>query len=243
MTVASGSRLDTAPALVRVLGGFDVLVEHQHLSLPTQAQRVVGYLAVTQRTTRRDALAGRLWPFSTQHRAQANLRTAIWRINQASNRVVVTDRNLVRLDDDVDVDAQVVGQVARDLIAATVEDDIATSVLSLLELNLLPGWDDDWLVVERERLRQLRVHALESLSRSLAACGRFSEAIDAAISAVAAEPLRESAHTALIEVYVAEGNVSEASLEMESYQSLLQAELGIRPSNRFRALLDQTPTP
>jgi DNA-binding SARP family transcriptional activator len=199
---------------------------------------VVGYLAVTQRPSGRDVLAGCLWQFSNQHRAQANLRTAIWRINQVSSRVIVTERNLVWLGDDVEVDAQAAGQLARELIGPAVTNEFTATKLRLLEFDLLPGWDEAWLVVERERLRQLRMHALEALSRYLVGRGRYSEAIEAAISAVAAEPLRESAHAALIEVYIAEGNLSEAAREFERYETLLQEELGLQPSNRLRGLLD-----
>lgn len=240
MTASRKSETENAHASVRLLGGFELFVDLRQIPLPTQAQRVVGYLAVSQRPSRRDVLAGSLWPFSSQHRAQANLRTALWRINQACNKVVMTDHNIVRLCDNVDIDAQEVCLVARALIAATAPEEIPAASLGLLEADLLPGWDEDWLVVERERLRQLRMHALEALSRQLAGRGRYSEAIEAAMSAIAVEPLRESSRAALIEVYIAEGNASEASREMESYKSLLKVELGIEPSSRFRGLLGQS---
>ena len=37
----------------------------------------------------------------------------------------------------------------------------------LLTQDLLPGWDDDGLLIERERHRQLRLHALEEVARLL----------------------------------------------------------------------------
>ena len=95
-------------------------------------------------------------------------------------------------------------------------------------------------MLERERLRQLRIHALEALSVRLRDQGRFAEAIDAALSAVAAEPLRESAQITLIESYLAEGNVSEAARQSESYRVLLDVELGLEPSARVQALGETT---
>ena len=59
--------------------------------------------------------------------------------------------------------------------------------------DLLPDWDEDWIQFERERLRQLRVHALEALCRRLSECGRHEEAVDAGQATMAAEPLREAA--------------------------------------------------
>lgn len=58
----------------------------------------------------------------------------------------------------------------------------------------MPDWCDDWLVVERERLRELRIRALERVCEQLTAIGSFGQAIEAGMAAVRAEPLRESAH-------------------------------------------------
>ena len=218
------------PPLVRVLGRFRVEVEQQPIQLPIQAQRVVGYLAVTGSCERRDRLAGRLWPFSPQCRADANLRTALWRIGSTGPGLLDTSRTFVSLQEDVEVDVRTARARARSLIDSSVDTASPVTTPGLWEDDLLVGWDEEWLVIERERMRQLRIHGLEALSRSLARCGRFSEAIDAALTAIAAEPLRESAHTALIEAHIAEGNHSEANRELESYRLLLRHELGLDPS-------------
>ena len=49
---------------------------------------------------------------------------------------------------------------------------------SQLDGDLLPDWYDDWLMIERERLRQLRVHALEQLAERAMREGRYGHAID-----------------------------------------------------------------
>jgi DNA-binding SARP family transcriptional activator len=56
-----------------------------------------------------------------------------------------------------------------------------------------PDWYDDWLQMERERFRQLRLHALETLAERFVALGRHAQAIDAALAAVQVDPLRETA--------------------------------------------------
>ena len=63
---------------------------------------------------------------------------------------------------------------------------------------MLPACYDDWVLVQRDRFRQLRLHALEALCERLTASGRYGEAIDAGLAAVCAEPLRESSHRVLI---------------------------------------------
>lgn len=237
MNVGESTGPQQSRTMVRVLGGFELTVDLRPIPLPTQAQRVIGYLAVVGSPVQRDSLAGRLWPFSSQGRAQANLRTALWRIKQASAEVVQSARNWVRLSEEVDVDSQRAHKLAQELMVTETSHLLTATSVELLTADLLPGWDEDWLVVERERMRQLRIHALEALSRHLRAIGRYGEAIDAALSAVGAEPLRESAHIALIEAYIAEGNLSEATRQVEAYRRLLQLELGLQPSLRIQALL------
>jgi DNA-binding SARP family transcriptional activator len=74
--------------------------------------------------------------------------------------------------------------------------DPATSVEELLPGHeamsgeLLSGWYDDWVLLERERLRQLWLHALEALAEKLTAAGRLGEATQAAYGAMSAEPRR-----------------------------------------------------
>lgn len=223
-------------ATVRVLGGFELAVDLRPVFLPIQAQRVLGYLAVKPSAAPREALAGTLWPECSEPRARSNLRTALWRIRQVGPRVVESSRSWVRMGASVLVDSRRASKLAQDLIEHKEAGPVTRSALALLEEDLLPGWDEEWLVVERERMRQLRIHALEALSVRLRERGRFGEAIDAALSAVAAEPLRESAQVALIEAYLAEGNVSEAARQKDSYRALLDVELGLEPSERVRTL-------
>jgi DNA-binding SARP family transcriptional activator len=85
------------------------------------------------------------------------------------------------------------------------------------------------------------LHGLEIQSRRLIDLGRCGEAVEAAIVATAADPLRESAQHALIEAYLAEGNWAEASRRLEIYRKLVRDELGIEPSQRLCALLTDDP--
>jgi DNA-binding SARP family transcriptional activator len=96
-------------------------------------------------------------------------------------------------------------------------------------------------VIERERLRQLFMHALERLSAEARAQGRFGEATEAGLAAVAFEPLRESAHRVVIEAHLAEGNVGEAIRQYELLRRLLQSKLGLEPTAQIRELVRSLP--
>jgi DNA-binding SARP family transcriptional activator len=109
--------------------------------------------------------------------------------------------------------------------------------------GLLPGWYDEWVLVERERLCQLRMHALEAWAGKLAAARRYGEAIQAACAAMGVQPLRESAHRALVRIHLAQGNVAEAVRAYESFRALLAADLGVEPTGQMDALVSMVRSP
>ena len=126
---------------------------------------------------------------------------------------------------------------ARRLLKHGDASDLEPTGVEVFAGDLLPEWDDDWVVIERERLRQLRLHALEVLCRLLSRRQRHKEAIDAGLAAVASEPLRESAQLALMHAYLAHGNVNEARRQGEAYRSLLWESLQIDPSAELQGLV------
>lgn len=93
------------------------------------------------------------------------------------------------------------------------------------------------MLLEAESWRQLRVRALEALAEQLISAQRFCDAAAAAMAAVGAEPLRETARAALIRVHIAEGNQWEAVREFRCFSRLLQSELGLKPTARLEALV------
>ncbi len=220
---------------IQLLGCFGLTSHGAQSSLPLQAQRVLAYLAVIDSQVDRQQLAGRLWPYTKDSRAQGNLRTALWRIRQEAPDAVVPDRRSVGIGRRVEVDY-------RSLLTPStpMEGPIGSAALvGLLRHELLPGWDEDWLIVERERTRQLRMRRLEALGRESIRSGNLDDAICAAYAAIDIEPLRETAHLVLIEAHVADGNLAEAMRQSGRITKELRAELGINPSADFRQRLSE----
>jgi DNA-binding SARP family transcriptional activator len=225
----------TYPLLrLHVLGNFRFLVGERPVQLPVQAQRLLALLALEEPQSR-STLAGLLRGDVTEARAQAYLRNAIWRVRRASDGALRCGRHNVGLTADVVVDLTAARHGATRVLRGWHTDD--PDLLAVLDQDLLPSWDEDWLLIERERQRQLRLHALEALSEAYRETGRYPDAITAALAAVRAEPLRESAQRALIGAHVAESNICEALRQFESYRRLLSAELGIRPGYRLTMLI------
>jgi DNA-binding SARP family transcriptional activator len=221
-----------------LLNGFDLEVDGGTVSLAMGPQRVVACLALQGRPVLREHIAGMLWPDASTGHAGASLRSALWRIHRlGGGRLVWTTRSLVGLASRVAVDVSgVMGQAHRLLgsIEPILPEDLDYRPLTR---DLLPDWYEDWVVVERERLRQLRLHALEALCRRLIDLEMFGAAIQAGLAAVSGEPLRETAQRTLIEAYIAEGNVAQAIRQYSAYRRTLFDELGVDPSPAMLGLM------
>jgi DNA-binding SARP family transcriptional activator len=235
--LSRGVALIDSPISMSLLGGFELRRHGEPVSLPQSTQRLLAFLALHGRPVLRMYLGGCLWPESPEPRAGANLRSALWRLRRSGVSVVEPDGSLLRLSPEVLVDFQETSFIAQGLLDRDVRlEELELERASLFD-DLLPDWYDDWVVVERERFRQLRLHALEALCERLTEVGRFAQAVEAGLAAVAGEPLRESAHRTLIRTYIAEGNVAEAIRQYCVYRRLLNDELGVDPSPELEALV------
>ena len=225
---------------LRLLGGFALSCGPSSIALPLAARRVVAFLALLRRPLSRTYVAGSLWLESSEARSHASLRSCLWRLNRSGHPIVDANPETLSLAPDVALDVdEMIRRAGAVLGHPGCEESPELNHRVFLD-DLLPDWYEDWVLVERERLRQLRLHALEALAERLLVMGRHSQAIEVGQAAVRAEPLRETAHRRLIEVYLAEGNTSEAWRQYHLYRSLLARELGLEPSDKIKSLLPPT---
>jgi DNA-binding SARP family transcriptional activator len=225
-------------ATVHLLGGPYVTQNGCRTEVPEGSKRLLAFLALRRGRVERCHVAGTLWPYGDDRRASGNLRSALWRLRGAGIDVMIADKRSIGLRPGVAVDIDEVAEWATRLIAQRpLPADLSLNWPVADALDLLPGCYDDWAILERERMRQRMLHALEALSRAMAACGRYGEAIDAAMMAIGVEPLRESAQRALLQAHLAEENLIEARREFLSYRDLVRRELGVEPSMELAALV------
>ncbi len=209
-------------------------------ALPGGSQRLLAFLALRERSVTRKAAAGILWPEASEEHAHASLRSAISRLSAIAHEAIVVSPDDIRLAGAVLVDIREARALAHRLVDpgdTGQQDDLTDRAIAALSQELLPDWYDEWAVAEAEDWRQLRLHALDTLAERLTAAGRYADATSAALAAVKAEPLRETAHAALIRVYLAEGNRAEALAAFEHYRAMLHAELGLDPTPQLLGLV------
>ena len=239
-SMASEQMID-GDCVVSVLGSFGFWMDGKpRRGLPHGTQRLLAFLALRERALERAAIAGTLWPEASEEHAHASLRSALSRLSSATRTVIRVTTHELELADGVFVDIRDARSIAHRLVNAglTQDSDLSDKAISMLSVDLLPDWYDDWAVAEAEEWRQLRLHALDALAERLTGLGRFADATSAALAAVKAEPLRETAHAALIRVYLAEGNRSEALDAYRHYRVLLHDELGLEPTSLIHALIE-----
>jgi DNA-binding SARP family transcriptional activator len=233
------ARPDQGPR-ISLLGGFRLEEEGAAIVLPEGSQRLLAFLALRGRLVKRPVAAGTLWPVSTEEHASSSLRSALARLPHAGRAAVEATARDLGLSGTVTVDLWESRALARRLLAQQSQpraEDVGPGAVTDLSGELLPDWYDEWVLIEAEDWRQLRLHALEALAARLTARRHYGDAAAAALAAVRAEPLRESPRAALIRVHIAEGNPSEALREFARYRELLMIELGVEPTERLRALV------
>jgi DNA-binding SARP family transcriptional activator len=208
--------------------------------LPRAVQRLVAHLSLSGRPAR-TAIAGQLWPDVSEEHAHGSLRSTLWRVHKVAPALITVSGDALSIAHDVRVDVHELTDWARRAMDPCSATDSLTAGNLGLPGELLPGWYDDWVLLERERLRQLRMHALEALAEKFAAAARYGEAVQAAYAAVRVEPLRESAHRTVVRVHLAEGNIAEAVRAYESFQAMLADEIGAAPTPQMCRLIDTLP--
>jgi DNA-binding SARP family transcriptional activator len=239
-TVGRGA--EASPVRLCLLGGFQLFIDGEGVVVPASSQRVLACLGLHTRPQPRPQLARIIWAELTDQRAIANLRAALWKLHAVRGQVIAARNDRLSLREDVGVDVADVRERAWELLDSARDTRVgvlaeSAELLDLFSNDVLPSWEDDWVVFERERIRQLRIHAIEALSMRLRRENRHAEAIEAGLVAVAADPLRETAQRALIEAHLAEGNTMDARRQFDSFCALLSKDLGVLPSPALSALI------
>ena len=94
---------------LRVMRCFELRVDRVGVTLPVNVERVLAFLAVQERPQLRRHVATVLWMDTTEERAAANLRNALWRARQVLGGSLVADKSHLALSPEVDIDLRSLG--------------------------------------------------------------------------------------------------------------------------------------
>jgi DNA-binding SARP family transcriptional activator len=227
---------DYAAHHLRLLTEFQLLLDGEAVTLPHSVERVLAFLGVSQVPVSRSRIAGILWPDVVDQRAKGDLRSALWRLRRNTGVIREENRRLA-LAPDVEVDLDDMADLAQSLILGPDRATLHRLPDLVRAAMILPGWDEEWLVVERERYRMTRLRALERSAEAMLARGDHIGALEAALASVDAEPYRETAHRLVIQIHIAEGNNAQAVKAYHAYRSLVASDLSVALSKNMHDLI------
>ena len=228
-----------------LLGGFEArLASGTPLSLSSKkARALLAYLGVRpgQRHAR-EKLAALLWAERSDDQARGGLRQALVALRralaEAETGVLRIEGSTLALDPaGVEVDV-----VAFERLVAEDTPDALEQAAARYRGDLLLGFTlqeplfEDWLVPERERLREMALDALARLLAHQARAAKTERAIQTAVRLLALDPLQEAGHRALMRLYTRQGRRGAALKQYQVCVGALQRELGTAPEAETQQL-------
>ena len=238
---------------IQLMGGFRLVSDTTPLTTldSPRLQALLAYLVLHRAMPHaRSHLAFGLWPDTTEAQARTNLRTLLHRLRQA----------LPHADQFLQIDAQTVQwrtdaswtfDVA-DFEHALAEADHAehdgdptrlrkalADAVERYHGDLLPAWYDDWVLLERERLRQLFLTALERLILILEQECEYAVAIGHAQRLLRHDPLHEATYQHLMRLHALSGDRASALRVYKTCATVLERELGVEPSPTTQAAYER----
>ena len=227
---------------IRLLGQFDIRLDGKRVTIPSRAgQSLLAYLALTAGTShRREKLAGTFWSETSEESARKYLRQELWRIRKALISIKTTGEEYLIADDftiafnrnaDYWLDAAQLERPDLDL------ESLLTN-LSLYQGELLPGFYDEWLVIERERFQSIFDAKMGQLLEQLISAERWTAVQEQSERWLSMDSAIEPAYRGLMLSYGARGDMAKVSTIYQRCIAELDEKFGLEPSAETRALYD-----
>jgi DNA-binding SARP family transcriptional activator len=235
---------------VEMFGGLRIVRGQETLGRlqPTKPGALLAYLVYYPASEHtREELLELLWPDADPAAGRnrlkqtlSTLRGALEAIGVSSADLLIADRTTIRVNQLLVTSDVATFEDAGRRAALTTDTAERLALLALAAKlykgPLMPGLYEDWAVFERERLVQLSVEGLLALSTSLKEINDLPQAISSLTRALAADPLREDIHLALMRLYVEDNRPDEALRQYGKIDRIMREELQSRPSHATQAV-------
>src|SRR5262249_29211896 len=106
-------------------------------------------------------------------------------------------------------------------------------------LSLQEAPFEEWLMGERERLRELAIEAHAALLAAPRAAGTVQAALQTGLRLIALDPLQEPVHRTLMRLYAQLGRRGSALHQYQLCVGVLQRELGVEPEDETKRLYQE----
>ena len=225
---------------VRLFGEFKVSLDSQPIEIPSRPmQSLLAYLILNAGTAyRREKLAGLLWPESDEKNARHNLRQTLWRLGKVIGKdFFLTDKVSVGFNPQVDYRLDVA--VLQDKAAEWNTTDQLVRSVSVYTDVLLPGFYEDWVLLEQERLQAIYEDRMQMLLDRLIHEGRWRETREWAERWIAQGHVPEAAYRALMVAHAGLGDQAGVTAVYQRCVEALDEEIGVEPSPETKSLFQR----
>jgi DNA-binding SARP family transcriptional activator len=209
---------------------WQLLDEQAEVPVAWRQQRLISALAIYGSRHRR-YLGGLLWPDSPEERAMESLRVSVHLLSRQVPGLLVKNGPMLTLGSELRVDVHKFLEQVENCEQANVDGPHDACLTCLLGAELLPGWYEDWVILEQHRLRKVRLHALLAHAKRWLDRGEVEKALEAAQGALELEPLHEACVCLLMQAELKVGNRAGALRAFGAFKASLDADLGIAPSD------------
>jgi DNA-binding SARP family transcriptional activator len=226
------------------------------VKIPKIAQALLAYMLLKRRRFyTREGLAALFWGDMSEERARSCLNTALWRLRRAlepketakSGYVLTASSGNIGFNWDsaywLDVqifEDEVVQLLGRSPEALSQQEgQRLQAALELYTGDVLEEFYEDWVLVDRERLRQLLLNGLTQLMLYYKHRGEYTQSLSYGQAILQHDPLRENIHREMMQLYLANNEPVMAIRQYQSCQEVLANELNITPMPETQALYQQ----
>ncbi|UCF28098.1 MAG: tetratricopeptide repeat protein [Chloroflexota bacterium] len=234
---------------IRLLGQFNLKRNGASVDINARsAQSLLGYLVLnTGIIHRREKLAGMLWPDATEPNARSYLRKALWQVrkslaadNQGGEEYLLSDDISISFNSNADywLDVDALGN--KPIKTISIEEQI--EAVSAYQGDLLPGFYEEWVTLERERIRAVFENQIQFLLERLIEQNRWTDTLNWGERWIALGSMPEPAYRALMVAHAALGDNAKVAATYERCVQKLQEELGVEPSEQTKELFEQLST-
>ena len=243
---------------MNLLGWPKVAWRHETTATPIEgfvsdkAQALLFYLATTRETHSRTKMTGLLWADFPEDKARTSLRTALHNLNQLVEPYLDAQRKTLAFAGEQPhwLDTAEFKTLLRRHLSPTpltpAQAEGLRAAVALYQGDFLEGFyiDDapefeEWMLLERERLRHLMLEALAALIHYDLTTAQYETAISHTRRLLAMEPWREEAHRQLMLLLARQGDFNAALRQYDKCAALLDEELGVEPMPETTALRDR----
>ncbi len=231
---------------IRLLGQFDLKHNGDSIEIPSRsAQSLIAYLVLnTSISHRREKLAGLLWPQASEANARSYLRKALWQAKKFLGAEESGEENYL-LADDISISFNPHADYWLDADALGGKPTEAISVEKLIEAvsayqgELLPGFYEEWVTLERERLKSAFDQKMNMLLSCLVDKRSWNQVVYWGEQWIALGEAPEPAFQALMVSHANMGDMAKVAATYERCVQTLREELSVEPSEQTITLFQQ----